>query len=133
MKNITLFSHYLRGGCSVGVLVSYMFLYYQGLFHYCTICMLHLNGDYGLFHSSCSSSVVSVLAVINFTFGIGCKELDENYRTLFIVSLSIFFTVAMLWSLVACINTKQKKFPSFKKPILYIVGLASIGMLFYSE
>jgi MFS family permease len=123
MKDSALFALFAGGG--IGVLVSYMFLYYQKSLP--LLYNMYTPFEWRLWFVSMVLTVVSVIALV--TYFSGYKELKDGYRELFIVSLSAFLLFAMFWSLSIFYIMQNKKDPSIQKPILYIVGLASIGML----
>jgi hypothetical protein len=120
MEDGILFGTFMAGG--FGVLVSYMFLYFQNSLP--DLYRRYTKTEWRLWFTSMILTVASVIGVIVwFSFYERLK-----YRDLFISSLCVFLAFAMLWSLSIFYIFKNKKSPSIQVPILMVVGLATIGM-----
>ena len=120
MEDNTIFSIFMAGG--FGVLVSYMFLYFQNSLP--DLYSRYTKLEWRLWFISMVLTVVSVISIIIwFSF---YEKL--NHRELFITSLCVFLAFAMLWSLSIFYIFKNNYSPSIQAPILFIVGLATIGM-----
>ena len=120
MKDDLIFSIFMSGG--FGVLLSYMFLYFQKSLP--DLYKRYTKTEWRLWFISMVLTVVSVIGlIIWFSF---YERL--NNRELFICSLCIFLAFAMLWSLSIFYIFKNNVSTYIQVPILFIVGLASIGM-----
>lgn len=120
MEDNVLFSIFMAGG--FGVLVSYMFLYFQKSLP--DLYSRYTKLEWRLWFISMVLTVASVIGVIVwFSF---YEKL--NNRELFIPSLCVFLAFAMLWSLSIFYIFKYNASPSIQVPILFIVGLATVGM-----
>lgn len=120
MVDNALFSIFMAGG--FGVLISYMFLYFQKSLP--DLYSRYTKLEWRIWFISMMLTVASVIGVIVwFSF---YEKL--NNRDLFISSFCVFLAFAMLWSLSIFYIFKNKSSPSIQVPILFIVGLATIGM-----
>ena len=123
MKDPVIFSIFSAGG--FGVLISYYFLYIIGALS--KLSSYYTKLEWRTWTFSMLVTIVSILAlIIWFSF---YQKLEGWQRTTFISSLSVFLAFAMLWSAsIAYIYLKNKDILN-QRPFLFIVALATIGLL----
>lgn len=123
MKDNTIFTLFLSGG--FGVIISYFFLYFTGTLN--LLASYYTKKEWRFWVLSMLLTTASVIGLIVwFSF---YQELLNWQRELFIYGLSVFLAFAMLWSLVVFYIEKNKIDPSYQRPVLLVVGLATIALL----
>jgi uncharacterized membrane protein YfcA len=123
MKDPVIFSIFTAGG--FGVLVGYFMLYIYG---YLNLMTQHYTKKEWYFWTSLmvltTASVIGVIVYFSFL-----ENLDDDWRPVFISSLSVFLASAMLWSVSIAYLYKNNKSKEYQRPFLLLTGLATVGIL----
>ncbi len=123
MEDSTIFALFLAGG--FGVIISYLFLYFTGTLK--VLASYYTKQEWRFWTVSMLLTTASVIGLIVwFSF---YQELEDWQRDIFISGLAVFLAFAMIWSLVVFYIEKYKLNPNYQRPILLIVGLASVALL----
>lgn len=123
MKDSTIFALFTSGG--FGVIVSYLFLYSTTTLK--TLASYYTKQEWRFWVLSMLLTAASVIGlVVWFSF---YDRLEDWKRELFIAALAVFLAFAMLWSLSVFYIEKYKLNPNYQRPILLIVGLATVALL----
>lgn len=111
---------------SIGIIISYILLYYAGVLRRLMIIFKKSPKLLKLWYISITLTIISfIYIIIYYTF---YEKLEEN-RTLFLISLLFFLIFAMLWSFTVFIIDKYKLNVFIQSPILLIIALSTIGLL----
>jgi phosphatidylserine synthase len=123
MKDSTLFTLFLSGG--FGVIITYIFLYFSNTLN--ILANYYTKQEWRFWTVSMLVTAASVVGLIVwFSF---YQELEGWQRDLFISGLTVFLAFAMIWSFSVFYIHKYNLHPNYQRPILLIVGLATVAML----